>query len=101
MASATKTLPIIEPAPAASPRGPAAVIPHLSAPALAAAADRIASRAVSIDRTVRRRRAELAARVLAPLLGVLAFVAIWSLVSQAGSIPGPAKTWNAALQVFS
>jgi nitrate/nitrite transport system permease protein len=101
MRAATNTLPVVDKTSVASSRPPAAVIPHPSAPALAAAADRAATGSVSIDRNLRKQRAELAARVIAPLLGILAFLAIWWLVSQGGSIPGPAKTWNAAVQVFS
>jgi nitrate/nitrite transport system permease protein len=101
MPSATKTLHLLEPAALAPSRPSAAVIPHPSAPALAAAADRAASTSVAIDRNLRQQRAELAARVIAPLLGVLAFLTLWWLISLAGSIPGPAKTWNAAVQVFS
>jgi nitrate/nitrite transport system permease protein len=101
MPSATKSLHLLESAAVASSRPSAAVIPHPSAPALAAAADRAATASVAIDRNLRQQRAELAARVIAPLLGVLAFLTLWWLISLAGSIPGPAKTWNAAVQVFS
>jgi nitrate/nitrite transport system permease protein len=96
-----KTSPLNATVATSSTRPPAAVIPHPSAPALAAAALRVAAASESIDRTARRQRTELAARIVAPLLGVLAFLAIWSLVAMGGSIPGPAKTWNAAVQVFS
>ena len=101
MPAATNTLPAREAAPALPLRPAAAVIPHPSAPALAAAADRAAAASLSIDHSLRRQRTELAARIVAPILGVLAFLAIWALVSHGGSIPGPAKTWSAALQVFS
>jgi nitrate/nitrite transport system permease protein len=101
MRSAIQPLPVVDKTPIASSRPPAAVIPHPSAPALAAIANRAAAASLSIDRNLRQQRAELAARVIAPLLGILAFLAIWWLVSLAGSIPGPAKTWNAAVQVFS
>ena len=43
-----------------------------------------------------RRRTEIAARIAAPVLGLLVFLTIWFAVSQMGSIPGPAKTWEAA-----
>src|SRR3954464_10252466 len=79
----------------------AAVIPHPSAPALAAAADRAAAATVFVDRGRQRARRELAAKIAAPLLGVLAFLGIWALVASLGSIPGPVKTWEAAMQVFS
>ena len=48
-----------------------------------------------------RRRTEIAARIAAPVLGLLVFLTIWFAVSQMGSIPGPAKTWEAAKVVFS
>lgn len=86
--------------PAAAPLK-ATVIPHPSAPALAAAADRAAAASVYVDRSRQRARREIAAKILAPLLGVLAFLCIWALVASMGSIPGPAKTWEAAAQVFS
>ena len=98
-AETISTLPL-ETAGGAPPRK-AAVIPHPSAPALAAAAERAAIASESIDRSLRRQRAELTARIVAPVLGVLAFLGVWALVAQLGSIPGPAKTWTAAVQVFS
>ena len=82
-------------------RPSAAVIPHPSAPALSAAAARAAEASQSMDRSIRRQRRELAARIFAPVLGLVAFLVIWSLIAQLGSIPGPAKTWAAAVQVFS
>jgi nitrate/nitrite transport system permease protein len=99
MSAVTNTLPAA--AADAAPRPSAAVIPHPSAPALAAAAARAAAATVSIDRTARRQRAEIAARIVAPVLGIVAFIGVWALVAQMGSIPGPAKTWEAAVQVFS
>src|SRR5947207_3052150 len=101
MSAAISTVQSFEPVPAPSRPPSAAVIPHPSAPALAAAAKRAAAAEVSIDRTARRQRRELAAQILAPILGIFVFLAIWALVSQQGSIPGPAKTWQAAVQVFS
>jgi nitrate/nitrite transport system permease protein len=79
----------------------AAVIPHPSAPALSAAAARAAAASVFVDRSAQRRRAEIAAQILAPVLGILAFLGLWALIAQMGSIPGPAKTWDAAVIVFS
>jgi nitrate/nitrite transport system permease protein len=79
----------------------AAVISHPSAPALAAAARRAAAANVFGESSRQRRRAELAAKVFAPVLGVVAFLAVWAGIAQLGSIPGPAKTWQAALQVFA
>ena len=48
-----------------------------------------------------KRRAEIAARVAAPLLGLVVFLIIWAAIAQMGTIPGPAKTWEAAKVVFS
>ncbi|MDP2754566.1 MAG: nitrate ABC transporter, permease protein, partial [Nitrospirota bacterium] len=40
--------------------------------------------------------------LLPPLLGLLLFVGIWALVSQTSpQLPGPAKTWASAVQLFS
>ena len=37
-----------------------------------------------------------------PLLGLLLFVGIWALVAASGDrLPGPAKTWDAAVKIFS
>jgi nitrate/nitrite transport system permease protein len=37
-----------------------------------------------------------------PLLGIALFVALWALVANSGqSIPGPAETWTAAVELFS
>jgi nitrate/nitrite transport system permease protein len=78
-----------------------AVIPHPAAPALTRAMAQAAAASAATDRIRRRQRSELALKLLAPLLGVLAFVAVWHMVSLLGSIPGPAKTWDAARVVFS
>jgi nitrate/nitrite transport system permease protein len=77
----------------------AAVIPHPAAPALAAVASRAAAGKLSAG-AAQRQRSELLGRIFAPLLGIACFIAIWALVAQGGSIPGPAKTWQAAVQVF-
>ncbi len=50
---------------------------------------------------LRRRRLEVAKRILAPLLGLLLFVGLWSLVAKGGSIPGPQATFEAAKEVFA
>ena len=73
------------------------VLPHTAAPTRNAAADQAAA---NLRIAVRRRR-EIAARIAAPALGLLVFLTIWFAVSQMGSIPGPAKTWEAAKVVFS
>ena len=40
--------------------------------------------------------------ILPPLLGVLMFIGLWSIVSVSSpNLPGPAKTWASAVQVFS
>ncbi len=45
---------------------------------------------------------ELARRIVAPILGLVIFIALWGAVSQLGqSLPGPVKTWHSAVDVFS
>ena len=40
--------------------------------------------------------------VLPPLLGVLLFIGLWSIISVSNpNLPGPGKTWMSAVQVFS
>jgi len=79
-------------------RAPApAVVPHPAAPTRNAAAEQAAANL----RIALKRRAEMAARIAAPLLGILVFLTIWAAIAQMGSIPGPAKTWEAAQVVFS
>lgn len=94
-ASITATLDPVE----ASPEKPAAsaVVPHPAAPTRNAAAEQAAANL----RIAVKHRTEIAARIAAPVLGLLVFLTIWYAVSQLGSIPGPAKTWEAAKVVFS
>ncbi len=82
------------------PVRPAVVLAHPAAPALAEAASRAAAADPSIRRASEKQRREMLARVVAPFFGIALFIGLWSLVSQMGSIPGPAKTWTAAMQVF-
>ncbi len=45
---------------------------------------------------------ELARRIVAPILGLLIFILLWGAVAQVGqSLPGPVKTWQSAVEVFS
>jgi len=76
-------------------------IPHPAAPALTAAMERAATASAATERVRRQRRSELATKIVAPLLGLLVFVAVWHVVSRMGSVPGPLKTWEAAKAVFS
>ena len=106
MPAATNKASVIDPGTAALPRAAAvlphpAVIAHPAAPVLAAAADRAAAADAGTQRSRERQRRELAGRVIAPLLGLALFVLLWAGISQLGSIPGPAKTWQAALEIFS
>ncbi len=78
-------------------RASPSVIAHPAAPTRNAAAEQAAANL----RIAIKRRTEIAARVVAPVLGLLVFLTIWYAVSQLGSIPGPAKTWEAAKVVFS
>ncbi len=75
----------------AAPRGAAAATP--AAPAHAPSA-----------RLVLARRRARAMRVVAPLLGFAMFVLVWQLISHGGGggqLPGPAKVWTSAVEVFS
>jgi nitrate/nitrite transport system permease protein len=83
--------------PASAGRVTAAVVPHTAAPTRNAAAEQTAANL----RIAVRRRAEIAARIAAPLLGLVVFLIIWAAIAQMGTIPGPAKTWEAAKVVFS
>ncbi|MBI3528192.1 MAG: nitrate ABC transporter permease [Betaproteobacteria bacterium] len=40
--------------------------------------------------------------ILLPLLGLAAFIGVWALLSQLSpNLPGPAKTWGSAVELFS
>ncbi len=72
-------------------------------PAEAAANDALA-RAAAIAPKPRAAKVntELARRIVAPILGLVMFIALWAAVSQLGqSLPGPVKTWHSAVDVFS
>lgn len=43
----------------------------------------------------------LARAMLPPILGLALFIGVWALVSQTSALPGPAKTWDAAVVLFS
>lgn len=43
----------------------------------------------------------LARAMLPPILGLALFIGVWALVSQTSTLPGPAKTWDAAVVLFS
>ena len=106
MPTATHILSVLDPAPMPAARSASvlphpAVMAHPAAPALAAAAQRTRAVDASEQRVRERQRRELLERILAPLFGILAFIALWALVSQLGSIPGPVKTWGAAVEIFS
>ncbi len=41
-------------------------------------------------------------QMLLPLLGLAAFIGVWSLIAQASpNLPGPARTWDSAMELFS
>jgi len=65
-----------------------AVVAHPAAPTRNAAAEQAAANL----RIAVRRRAEIAARVAAPVLGLLVFLTVWYAIAQMGTIPGPART---------
>src|SRR5436853_6678591 len=104
MNAATNTVSILAPPPLPPRPGASVVphpvvIPHPAAPALAAAATRAAAADDFAQRALRKLRRERLLRFSAPLFGLVVFVAIWAAIAQLGSIPGPAKTWQAAMQV--
>ena len=75
-------------------------------PAEIAAIDPIATKAEpgSANATSRTTKlnTELARRIVAPILGLLIFILLWGAVAQVGqSLPGPVKTWQSAVEVFS
>ena len=75
-------------------------------PAEIAAIDPIATKAEprSANATSRTTKldTELSRRIVAPILGLLIFILLWGAVAQVGqSLPGPVKTWQSAVEVFS
>src|SRR5882724_5845134 len=41
-------------------------------------------------------------QILLPLLGLVAFIGVWWLIAQASpNLPGPARTWDSAMELFS
>ncbi len=78
---------------------PAAAVSHPAAPALAESAARAAA---AQSRQRRMRAPEWMREVTAYALGLLIFGLIWAVVAKlTGSIPGPAKVWTAAVNIFS
>ena len=54
------------------------------------------------NRRARENRDALLRHVLPPMLGIVLFIALWAFVAQLSpNLPGPAKTWQAAVQLFS
>ena len=50
---------------------------------------------------VRTKTPEWLPRVLAPIIGLALFVALWAILAKAGGrLPDPASTWHSALEVF-
>jgi nitrate/nitrite transport system permease protein len=77
---------------------------HPAAPALAESAARAAARAPATPVTRQRRMQapDWVREVIAYALGLVIFGVIWALVAKVtGSIPGPAKVWTAAVEIFS
>jgi len=62
----------------------------------------VAPAPVISDAVRRRARNERIVTFLAPALGILVLILIWEAIATGGqTIPGPAATWKAALQVFA
>ncbi|HEV7821602.1 MAG TPA: nitrate ABC transporter, permease protein, partial [Burkholderiales bacterium] len=75
------------------------------APAVTAPAERVDLPPPVRRRTplVERYREEIAdfMRQLIPVVfGLALFIAVWAIVSQSSTLPGPVKTWHSAVQVF-
>jgi nitrate/nitrite transport system permease protein len=52
---------------------------------------------------VERYREEIAdffRRLIPVVFGLALFVAVWAIISQSSTLPGPVKTWHSAVQVF-
>src|SRR2546425_8817187 len=51
---------------------------------------------------VRTKAPDWLPRVLAPIIGLALFVALWAIIAKAGGrLPDPASTWHSAVEVFS
>ncbi|HYT15349.1 MAG TPA: nitrate ABC transporter permease [Burkholderiales bacterium] len=51
---------------------------------------------------VRTRAPDWLPRVLAPLIGLALFVALWAIIAKAGGrLPDPVSTWHSAVDIFS
>ena len=83
------------------PCGPA----HPAAPALTETAARAAARAAKIPAGTGYRRIQAPdwlLTVIASAVGLMLFVCVWAVIAKSsGSIPGPAKVWDAAVTIYS
>ena len=58
--------------------------------------------AAAQSRRAKANRDALLRHVLPPILGLIAFLALWAFVAQVSpNLPGPAKTWHSAVQLFA
>ncbi len=58
--------------------------------------------AAAQNRRAKTNRDALLRHVLPPILGLIAFLALWAFVAQVSpNLPGPAKTWHSAVQLFA
>ena len=81
---------------------PPRAVSHPAAPALAASAASAEHAARAAKRQRRARAPEWVREITAYALGLVIFVLIWAVVAHiSGSIPGPAKVWAAAVNIFS
>jgi len=94
--------PWASPTPQALPPAQSAA-PVAAVPTMAPAAVMPAAAHTPSARLVLARRRARAMRVVAPLLGFALFVLIWQVISHTGGgqLPGPAKVWVSAVEVFS
>lgn len=76
--------------------------PVVSAGPVAAEQDPAVESEYDLARQRRARAREMFMQYFPPILGLLAFVAVWAMVSaHTPNLPGPAKTWASAVEVFS
>jgi len=77
--------------------------PHPAARVLAARVDAIKAKTIPTTGYRRARMPEWALTGIAMIAGLVAFAALWEIISRQGGgrIPGPAVVWQAAVTIFS
>src|SRR5947199_5740661 len=76
--------------------------PHPAAAVLGARADAAKARFEASTGYRRTRAPEWLLAVLAPIVGIAAFIGLWALIAkQGGRIPDPITVWHAAVKIFA